>query len=578
MKLPDIRAGLSASRRALSSLKDFKTFFHDFAPWFAVALLVLIVYFWDLGTYGLIDPDEGRYSEIPREMIESGDFVTPRLNYVKYFEKPALHYWLTAASFVALGQNEFAARLCPVLMGMGGCLLTLALARRMTRSTRGGGLAAAVLASSLLWYALSRINIIDMTLTFFFTLAMAGYRLWLDAVPAQGKPAQQGRWWILLFYAGMALATLSKGLIGIVLPGGIAVLHLAATMKTRGGRTLLRLFSPWGMALYFLLTVPWFRAVCAANPDFFDFFFIHEHFTRFLTTAHDRWEPFWFFIPILLAGFVPWTGMLLDAFHAARGKWGILSRDDGLFLGLWFGLPFLFFSLSGSKLIPYILPCMPPLAILIGAAFEGLLREAPGARRIIRRFIGLNALILIPLALAGVLYPMFSEGQEHLLPVTLPLSASLTLFWLASFVLLWSRGDGFLLLCVLALVMLLSAEPGFDVSARRNSPRSLAAVVSENIQPHDTLVAYRNPMQGLGFYMKRRLVVADHLGELEFGAAQEDDPRWFLSTLQLRKLWNGPDRVLLVAQARQLPDLTRALGREPVQLGEAGRTILFSNF
>lgn len=538
-------------------------------PWVVLALLAAAVYLWGLGRYGLIDPDEGRYAEIPREMIESGDFVTPRLNYVKYFEKPALHYWLTAASFAAFGQNEAAARLFPVLFGLGGCLLTFAVARRMTGSARAGGAAAAVLVSSVLWYALSRLNVIDMTLTFFFTLAMLGYWLWFrDGEGAGRRP-------LLLFYAAMALATLSKGLIGVVLPGGIAVLHLASL---RRWRAIPRLFSPWGIALYFAIVLPWFRAVCAANPDFFDFFFVHEHFTRYLTTEHGRYEPFWFFVPILLGGLVPWTGMLWDAFRAARGRGGLLRREDGLFLSLWFAIPLAFFSLSGSKLVPYVLPCLPPLAVLIGAAVEGMLRGGAPAMRAGRRFACLNALVLLPIVLAGAVYPVLRPEDAYLRAATTPFCLVLTAFCLASFVLLRARTRGFLLLCLLALTALFVAKTGFDLMAARDSRRPIAAMLRERLRADDTVVAYGDLMQGLSFYLCRRIAIAGGRGELEFGAAQEEDPRWFLNAEQLRRLWNGPDRVLLAASRRKLEELTRDLGREPVRLGETEKEILFTNF
>ena len=538
-------------------------------PWAVLALLAVAVYFWGLGRYGLIDPDEGRYAEIPREMIESGDFVTPRLNYVKYFEKPALHYWLTAASFAAFGQNEAAARLFPVLFGLGGCLLTFVAARRMTGSARAGAAAAAVLVSSVLWYALSRLNVIDMTLTFFFTLAMLGYWLWVRGGEGAGRRP------LLLFYAAMALATLSKGLIGVVLPGGIAVLHLASL---RRWRAIPRLFSPWGIALYFAIVLPWFRAVCAANPDFFDFFFVHEHFTRYLTTEHGRYEPFWFFVPILLGGLVPWTGMLWDAFRAARGRGGLLRREDGLFLSLWFAVPLAFFSLSGSKLVPYVLPCLPPLAVLIGAAVEGILRGGAPAMRAGRRFACLNVLVLLPIVLAGAVYPALRPEDAYLRAATNPFCFVLTAFCLASFVLLRARTRGFLLLCLLALTALFVAGTGFDLMAARDSRRPIAAMLRERLRADDTVVAYGDLMQGLSFYLGRRIAIAGGPGELDFGAAQEEDPRWFLNAEQLRRLWNGPDRVLLAASRRRLEELTRDLGREPVRLGETEKEILFTNF
>ena len=537
-------------------------------------LLVLLVYLWNLGAYGLIDPDEGRYAEIPREMLESGDLVTPRLNYVKYFEKPVLHYWLTAGSFLVLGRNEFAARLVPVLCGLGGCLLTLFLARQMTGSARAGVLSALVLASSLLWFGVSRLNIIDMTLTFFFTAALFGYGMW-SSEPDRSR----GRPWLLLFYAGMALATLSKGLIGVVLPSGIAVLHL---LFSRRWRELPRIFPPSGIALYFVLTVPWFWAVCRANPDFFDFFFVREHFLRYLTKVHERYEPFWYFVPVLLGALVPWTGMLLEALHAARGKWGVLSRGDGLFLGLWFAVPFLFFSLSGSKLIPYIAPCLPPLAILIGAALDVLAQERAGALSASRRFVVLNGIVLLPLAAAGVLYPLLSSRPEAgaLFGYTLPAAASLLCFWGTS-LFLHRRGEfGRMpaVLCVLALLNAFAFSRGFEAKARIDSPRDVAALVRERAGEKDRVAAYGSLMQGLSFYLGRRIVVAESLNELEFGAAQEADPRWFLDGAGLRKLWNGPDRVFLVTKRRDEGRLTAGLGRRPVRLGETPGGILFSNY
>lgn len=537
-------------------------------------LLVLLVYLWNLGAYGLIDPDEGRYAEIPREMLESGDLVTPRLNYVKYFEKPVLHYWLTAGSLLVLGRNEFAARLVPVLCGLGGCLLTLFLARRMTGSARAGVLSALVLASSLLWFGVSRLNIIDMTLTFFFTAALFGYGMW-SSEPDRSR----GRSWLLLFYAGMALATLSKGLIGVVLPGGIAVLHL---LFARRWRELPRIFPPSGIALYFALTVPWFWAVCRANPDFFDFFFVREHLMRYLTKVHDRYEPFWFFVPILLAGLVPWTGMLLEALHAARGKWSFLSRDSGRLLGLWVAVPFLFFSLSDSKLIPYVAPCMPPLAILIGTALEALSQGRAGAVPMSRRFVILNGMVLLPLASAGVLYPVLSSrpGAGDLLAHTLPASAALLLFWGASLAMHRRRSFSLMpaVLCVLALLNAFAFSRGFEAKARLDSPRDVAALVRERGREGDRIVAYRSLMQGLSFYLGRRIVVAGTLNELEFGAAREEDPQWFIDTAQLRRLWNGPDRVLLVTKPRHAGLLASDLGREPVRLGETPGGVLFANF
>ena len=143
-------------------------------------ILVVYVYFTGLGDYGFLDPDEGRYSEIAREMIESADYITPRLNYVKYFEKPILHYWLTVASFILFGQNEFAGRLTPVVLGLLGCAVTSLLAYIITKDKTTSFVSTMILSSSTLWFGISRINITDMTLTFFFTLSLFFFRLWIE--------------------------------------------------------------------------------------------------------------------------------------------------------------------------------------------------------------------------------------------------------------------------------------------------------------------------------------------------------------------------------------------------------------
>ncbi|NLD96097.1 MAG: phospholipid carrier-dependent glycosyltransferase, partial [Synergistaceae bacterium] len=174
-------------------------------------LLILasfLLYFGGLGGYGLLEPDEGRYSEIPREMLETGDFVTPRLNYVKYFEKPVLHYWLTAASLAVFGENEFAGRFCPAILALGSVLATWILARRLY-GFQAAFFSSLILATSLLHFAIGRINIIDMPLSFFLTAAMAG--LWFGIDETTEEETAKNRRYLLVFYAGMALAVLSKG-------------------------------------------------------------------------------------------------------------------------------------------------------------------------------------------------------------------------------------------------------------------------------------------------------------------------------------------------------------------------------
>jgi len=311
----------------------------------------------------LVRPDEGRYAEISREMVATGDWLTPRLNGFKYFEKPALQYWATAGAFSLFGINEWTARLWTALTGFAGVLLVYFTGIRLFG--RPAGLyAAAATASGFLYAFLGHFNTLDMGLTFFLTLALCAF---LRAqTSAEAQPKQQ-RNWMLVAWAGAAFAVLSKGLIGALLPAGALFVYLA---WQRDWHVLKRLHVLAGLALFLLITAPWFIAVSLANPEFFRFFFIYEHFERFLTKAHGRYQPPWYFVPVLLAGMAPWTLTLFPAL--ARAFRHDPARPTGefqpaRFLLAWSAFIFLFFSVSSSKLPSYVLPIMPALALLIGA-------------------------------------------------------------------------------------------------------------------------------------------------------------------------------------------------------------------
>ncbi len=516
------------------------------SPWKSalLALGLLFVYFFGLGAHGLLEPDEGRYSEIPREMMETGDFVTPRLNYVKYFEKPVLHYWLTAASMKVFGESEFAGRFWPATLALSGTAAVWVAARRL-HGARGALYSSAVLGAGLLYFAVGRINIIDMTLSFFMTLSFIG--LWFAV--RDGERARLAP--VLLFHAGMALAVLSKGLVGVVLP--VVVLG-AYALVVRDSSPIRRALDWRGVALFFALTVPWFFEVCRRNPDFFHFFFVQEHFLRYATRMHGRYEPHWFFIPILLVGLIPWTGLLPGALASAFPRpLRNLGREkkDELFHLLWFGVIFVFFSLSSSKLVPYIVPALPPLAILMGGYLARCVEEEDVKRT--GRFLLWNSILLVPFTAALVLYPFFNDREPAglLLPYTLPVAAVLVMTVYLGWRLFLRRRYGALaaVMCLMSLLTMFSFGRAFLLYDRLLSARELAARIDAIRRPGDVVAQFADYDQGLPFYLKQRVVLADWLGELEFGAAQETDPSWFLDGAGLAGLWSGERRVILVMDA-----------------------------
>jgi 4-amino-4-deoxy-L-arabinose transferase-like glycosyltransferase len=331
---------------------------------------IAVLWFANLGTRDLLHPDEGRYAEIAREMAATGDWVTPRLNGLKYFEKPPLQYWLTAGAYRSFGVHEWTARLWPATAGL-LAVLAIGIAGHALGGVALGTFAALALAGTL-WHAgMAQILSLDSGLAFFLTLAFAG----LVIAQRPGTGADTRRRWMGIAWAAMAGATLSKGPIGIVLPLGALIVY---SVINRDFEIWLRLHLASGLLLFLVLTAPWFIAVTRANDEFLSFFFVHEHFERFLTEEHQRTGPWWYFVPLAAAGSLPWLVVL--AFGARR-----IWRDGGAAKGVyswrrlalaWAAFVFVFFSLSGSKLPSYILPMFAPLALVAG---ELLLRQHPPA-------------------------------------------------------------------------------------------------------------------------------------------------------------------------------------------------------
>ena len=322
-------------------------------------LLLAVAWFATGAIRPLLEPDEGRYAEIPREMWLSGDWVTPHLNGVVYIEKPPLQYWATAAAYTLFGLHEWTARLWSLVLSLLAMPLVHAFTSRLYNSRETGLAAAIALAASPYYVLVGQLNTLDGAFT---TLLLAAV---FALVLGQREPdAARRRPLLLGAWVALALAVLSKGIVAPLLAGGTLAAYSLVT----------RDFSPWrrmhwlpGLAVFAVIVVPWFWLVSARNPDFLYFFFVHEHFMRFLTTVHDRVEPWWYFAPIALLALSPWLWAIPGTIRALRATDAAATgfRPE-LFLGLWFVVVVVFFSLSGSKLATYILPCMPAAAVLLG--------------------------------------------------------------------------------------------------------------------------------------------------------------------------------------------------------------------
>lgn len=485
---------------------------------------VLLGFIWFLAIGGppLSNPDEGRYAEIPREMLVSGDWVTPRLDGIRYFEKPPLQYWASAVAEKLAGPTAWAARLWPALCGFLGLLLTRALARRLY-GERASWFAVIVQASALLYVALARITTLDMSLTFTLQLALAGLALlaYRPASDEAAPPSADLRSFAALLAVGVALSMLAKGLIGILIPGAVGALYM---LLYRDPRLLLRARVHWTLAALVVIAAPWFVLVSLRNPQFARFFFIFEHFQRYLSVkGHDRYQPAWFFVPVLVGGLLPWVSLapraLLEALRAARRE-----PATGMLL-IWAAFVFVFFSVSQSKLVPYILPMMPAVCILMGRTLAALsprrLAAHLAALAALAVLLLLAVLAVVALAHAGLVRPSAWLSQTS--------PTSMALFGLALAALgvgaglgaRWSRrghslravaatGLGALLLTQIA-VFGASDLPGMQEDVRLVQELQPLAAGFQHFYCVNTYI------QTVPFYLRRPCTLVAYRGELDFG-------------------------------------------------------------
>lgn len=480
--------------------------------------LLAVAWFGTLGHRQLINPDEARYAEIAREMLASGDWLTPRLNDLKYFEKPALQYWATATAFTLFGEHEWTARLWSALCGFCGLLVTAFAALRLwgrSAAFHAGG----VLTGSLLWVVTAHINTLDMGVSFFLASAIFCFVL----AQRDAATARETRNYMWLGWLALGLAILNKGLIGVVLPAATLVLY---TIWQRDLAIWRKLHLLSGLALLLTITAPWFIAVSLANPEFAHFFFIHEHFERFLTKVHDRYQPMWYFIPILLVGMSPWLTLMFATLRDAVQQEPEKKFQPRRFLLLWCLVVFAFFSASSSKLPTYILPLFPAVAALIGAYSAGLGARKPQGllwHALPVALLGAGLLLLAPLVLQKASDPARIELYAAYLPWLRSASAALLLGGLLGVFLaraarpqasMLSLACGGMLFAQLVLL-------GHNSLAPTNSSAQLAASIRDQVSPEAPFFSVYMYDQGLPFYLRRSLTVVAFRGELAFGMQQE---------------------------------------------------------
>lgn len=487
----------------------------------AVLGLFVLIYIFPLGVRPLTIPDETRYAEIPREMIATGDWVVPYLNGLRYFEKPVLGYWLNAAAMRVFGENAFAVRFPSALAAGISALAVLFLVRNFGGGPAVGIFSAAVFLSCVQVFAVGVFAVLDTVFAMLVTVCM----MFLFHAVQETNPGTR-RKWLGMAGAFCGLGFLVKGPLGFVLPVIVFVPFLLWQRRWKDVVVM-----PWvPLAVTLAVILPWAVTIHLREGDFWRYFVWTEHIERFLSaTGHQQHpRPFWFFVPVLAAGFIPWT-FVLGA--AARGLRREASEKTLVrFCLCWLVIPFVFFSMSKGKLGTYILPCFAPLAVLTGMGISSYLGS--GRRK------AFDGGAVVSAVAVGVLGVVLVLSQTTALPGFRFYSADETWKWVLGAVALvcWCAGAVFAklvsapdrkmaLYCLSPLAFLLCAHfiiPD-SVHADRVIPERLITSNLDRIRSDTIVVADSDESPAVCWLLKRNDVyVFNDGGELSYGLRYSD--------------------------------------------------------
>ncbi len=574
-------------------------------PLLWIALAALPFFLLDLGRPAL-DDGEAMYAEIPREMRAGGDWITPRLNGTRHFDKPPLVYWTVAAGQAVLGETELAARLWPALAAWATIPVVGAIGGALF-GARSGWLGALAMATSLGPYLFGRQAMPDPILCFWVALAILGY------VRGYARGGEGRGPWPWVMSVSLGLAALAKGILGVGLPAAIIGLHALLS-----GR--LRAFRSWrtaaGLGVAAAVALPWHVAVARANPDFFGYYVIREHLLRFTGQRFPRDEflPLPVFLALTLVWTFPWMAIVPQALgHAARrvAGAGVRKAEDLLPL-LWMAVIVGLFAASRSRLEYYALPAVPAFALMVGRLWDGMIGAAgaPGGRRppspgALRAALAIMAAVTAAAAMVSVVvlgpwkdvvsraiaayWPasgwIGAPDQVAMLDrirvptmVTLVGIAGLTLGALAA-----SRrrrpGIACGLLAGMMLPLFALVHWGFLVAEPFHTSRALAQIVRRAAGPEDAVVV-QEPYEymwvgGITFYAKRTVSILKDSRFDGVPARRREPPDRFLDREQLLALWASGRRVVVVADEHGDVEAVLARIRPAEVVGRAGGRVVF---
>ena len=533
--------------------------FHGIWPLLVLGALTLGVALFETRGLPLIDRDEGRYAEAAREMLASGDWLVPRLFGVPYLEKPPLFFWLTAASCGLVGVDELGVRLVSALAAAAGVVVTGLFARKVFGG-RAGVLAATVLATTGLYFVFARVVITDMLFSVLVTGALVSWFL-----------AETEKRSFLPFWLLAAAATLTKGPVAAVLCGLTGLGYLASE-RTLGGVRSLRFWI--GMPAFLAIVLSWFALVEIRHPGFLYFYVYKEHLLR--VAGDEHWEPFFWYLPWVLAGWLPWTPIAVALAPAivrrlsertARGR-------AARFVAIWACVVFAFFSMARGKLVPYLLPMFPALAILLGAALDDWLEDRAASAAVRRSFYAIAACLL----LAVLAVPLAVRASPAPLPPHLVVLVPSALLAAAAILLVFARSHSMRPIAAVAAsvaalecVAVLVASP----IQRRLTTRPVVDILQKELRPGDEVVLYSGYFPNVPFYLQRIPLFVEGNRELDFGVSLEGSGPAIVKDIAEVERRVGRRRLFLVLRTRErdLQSLARLPGTRLLYRGRTSSLV-----
>jgi 4-amino-4-deoxy-L-arabinose transferase-like glycosyltransferase len=467
--------------------------------------LIIIILIWVIfllnGTFSipLMPPDEPKYAASAEYMLQTGDFITPYFNCQPRFDKPPMIYWLIAASYKIFGVSEGAARIPSMLAALGVMLIIFRFAERL-HDRKTATMSVVVFASLIHVWVMGRAVAPEFILVFFESLAL--YFLFLGL----GKDKNN---FVYAGYLSLALAFLTKGPVGVIIPGSIISLYFF--YKKGFVYTAKKLFNPLGLLIFISVGLPWYIVMASIHgQQYIDEFFLYHNIYRF--TGQARQHPFsiYYYVPVLIGSLYLWLPFLPEAWENIKKS--AKDRDQGLFLILWFVFVLLFFTISVNKLHNYILILSPPLAIILGDSLSGQQRIKPLTKRLFFIIIAIEvlALVALPFFVKDIYPAIFVAG--FLVILISALIAFKTFSPEKTYHLILVKG--------LALLMLVN----FYITAYESSIRPADAfVVIETTFENEPIYFYKKAREDLVFYAHRCIPLLRNKTELDEVVKRQND-------------------------------------------------------